>query len=246
MSVRARASVGFVGLLAATGLLVYIVFGLFFTPGYPSVDFTQNHSANQPINLTVETVGAIGYGAHPTWVSYVVKQPNGQWIQATTWKMPAHTVVNMTVYQYDSGGPLRNQFWGSVQGVKNDSATVTSFVAGKQVGGPTNLSLINSYATQSNSDPLSNGVGHTFAIPTIGLAVPLPAVNSSSSTVCSTAAPCPESADHNVVKFSFTTPGPGNYAWQCFVPCGLGYLFGNGGPMSTINFMGGFLDVVNQ
>jgi hypothetical protein len=30
------------------------------------------------------------------------------------------------------------------------------------------------------------------------------------------------------------------------VPCGLGWLYGNGGPMSTQNYMGGFLDVVNS
>jgi len=30
------------------------------------------------------------------------------------------------------------------------------------------------------------------------------------------------------------------------VPCGLGYFYGNGGPMSTQNYMGGFLSVVAQ
>ena len=43
--------------------------------------------------------------------------------------------------------------------------------------------------------------------------------------------------------FSFTSPGPGNYRWQCFVPCGLGWLYGNGGPMSTLGYMGGFMQV---
>jgi len=33
------------------------------------------------------------------------------------------------------------------------------------------------------------------------------------------------------------------YRWQCFVPCGLGFLYGNGGPMQTIGFMDGFLEV---
>jgi len=246
MSVRARAAVGVVGLFAAAGLAIWILFGLFLTTGYPSVDFTKSHTAGQPVDLTVQTVGAIGYGPHPTWVSYVVKQPNGTWIQASTWTLPAHTLVHMTIYQYDSGGPLRNQFWGSVQGVTNNAATVTSFAGSHQIGGPTSVSLIDSNATQSDSEPLSNGVGHTFAVPTLGIAVPLPAVNGNSSNQCSTSAPCPTTVDHNVVKFSFETPGPGNYPWQCFVPCGLGYLFGNGGGMGTINYMGGFLNVVNQ
>jgi hypothetical protein len=28
------------------------------------------------------------------------------------------------------------------------------------------------------------------------------------------------------------------------VPCGLGFLYGNGGPMSTLGYMGGFMKVV--
>ena len=47
-----------------------------------------------------------------------------------------------------------------------------------------------------------------------------------------------------MIRFSFTTPGPGNYRWQCFVPCGAGWLFGNGGGMSQLGYMGGFMKVV--
>jgi hypothetical protein len=47
-----------------------------------------------------------------------------------------------------------------------------------------------------------------------------------------------------VITFSFVTPGPGQYPWQCFVPCGLGYLYGNGGPMQSVAYMDGFLKVV--
>ena len=60
------------------------------------------------------------------------------------------------------------------------------------------------------------------------------------------AAPCHFNSPHNVESFSFKTPGPGSYNWQCFVPCALGYLFGNGGAMSTQNYMGGELEVVNS
>ncbi len=37
---------------------------------------------------------------------------------------------------------------------------------------------------------------------------------------------------------------PGHYRWQCFVPCAAGLLYGFGGPMQTIGYMDGFLDVV--
>ena len=62
------------------------------------------------------------------------------------------------------------------------------------------------------------------------------------TNVCSVA-PCGSDSVSNTIKFSFVTPGPGEYRWQCFVPCALGYLFGNGGAMSNSNYMGGFLDV---
>jgi hypothetical protein len=158
-------------------------------------------------------------------VSYLVKDPStGKWVQDTTWKLPANTVIDMTILQYDSGSPLRNQEWGQVQGTIGGTASLNG----------TSFSVYNSNT--------GNGVGHTFAVPALGLSVPLIG-NSSSATLCGSA-PCMTSSPHNTITFSFKTPGPGSYSWQCFVPCGLGYLFGNGGPMSTLNYMGGQLEVV--
>jgi hypothetical protein len=156
-----------------------------------------------------------------------VKDPQGKWIHDTTWELPAHTLIHMTVYQYDSGSPLRNQEWGQIQGTIGGTATLNG-------------------QTYSQYDSYTgNGVGHTFAIPTLNLSVPLVGVNGNATNQCGLS-PCHFKSAHNVITFSFKTPGPGNYPWQCFVPCGLGYLYGNGGPMSTQNYMGGFLDVVAQ
>ncbi len=38
---------------------------------------------------------------------------------------------------------------------------------------------------------------------------------------------------HTVTRFSFVTPGPGEFRWQCFIPCGLATVDGNGHAMST-------------
>jgi hypothetical protein len=212
--------------LVVVGLVVWGVAGL-LGPGVPGgvVNFTNTQAAGQPVHLTVQTVGSIGYGAHPTWVSYLVKDPKtGKWIHDTSWQLPAHTVVDMTIYQYDSGSPLRNQEWGQVLGTIGDTATLN----GK------NFNVYNSNT--------GNGVGHTFAIPTLNVSVPLVGV---SGNPCG-AAPCHFNSPHNIETFSFKTPGPGSYNWQCFVPCALGYLFGNGGAMSTQNYMGGELEVVNS
>ena len=212
--------------LVAVGLVVWAVASL-LNPGVPGGvgNFTNTQAAGQPVQLTVQTVGSIGFGAHPTWVSYLVKDPtSGKWIHATSWELPAHTVINMTVDQYDSGSPLRNQEWGQVQGTTGDTATLNG----------TSFSVFNSNT--------GAGVAHTFAIPTLNISVPLVGVT---GNPCG-AAPCHFNSPHNVETFSFKTPGAGSYNWQCFVPCALGYLFGNGGAMSTQNYMGGELEVVNS
>jgi hypothetical protein len=207
----------------AAGLVVFAAMA-FVGSTPPTVDFTADHVAGEPVDLTLQTVGAIGFGPHPTWVSYLTQAPDGQWVHTTLWQLPADTRVNVTIYQYDSGSPLRNQQWGLVTGTTDG----TMLLNGKPVP------LIN-----SNS---GNGVAHTFTVPTLGLNVPLYG-NSSSANLCGQA-PCTTSSPHNVITFSFTTPGPGEYPWQCFIPCGLGYLYGNGGPMQTVGYMGGFLKVV--
>jgi hypothetical protein len=214
--------------LVAVGLIVWS-FASFLSPGVPGgvTDFTSGHTAGQPVNLELQAVGSIGFGAHPTWVSYLVKSPTtGKWVHDTTFKLPANTLINVTIEQFDSGSPLRNQEWGQVQGTIGNTASLNG----------TPFSVFNSNE--------GNGVGHTFAVPALNLSVPLIGVDGN-ATLCGVA-PCGTNNPHNTVTFSFKTPGPGNYPWQCFVPCGLGYLYGNGGGMSTQNYMGGFLDVVSK
>jgi hypothetical protein len=226
MSFGGRLSV-LIGLfVVAVGFALWGVFGFLLT-GPPTVDFTSAQTPSGTIDMTVQTVPAIGFGPQPVWVSYLVMNPAGHWIHSTVWKLPAHTRINMTIYQYDSGSPLRNQNWGRVQGTAGGFATYN----GKPI-------------TYYDSNTGNNGVGHTFSVPAIGLSVPLIGVNGNATNTCG-AAPCTTNFAHNTMKFSFTTPGAGSYNWQCFVPCGGGYLYGNGGPMSTLGYMGGFLDVVN-
>jgi hypothetical protein len=166
----------------------------------------------------------ISFMSQPSTVTFSAAS-NGQVnVTLQIWQVPAHTKVNVTILQYDSGSPLRNEQIGQVTGTVGDVAT------------------LNGAKFSVNNSNIGNGVGHTFSIPTIGVSVPLAGVNPN-DTLCS-AAPCQLSSPHNVIKFSFMSPGPGNYPWQCFVPCGLGWLYGNGGPMSTVGYMGGFMKVV--
>ena len=85
-------------------------------------------------------------------------------------------------------------------------------------------------------------VGHTFAIPSLHLFVPVGSPDASAS-LCSSS-PC-VSGPYTLQKFSFRTPSHGGeFRWQCFVPCGGGFIDGNGGPMQTFGYMAGQMTVV--
>ena len=48
---------------------------------------------------------------------------------------------------------------------------------------------------------------------------------------------------HRTIQFTFHTGKAGHFRWQCFVPCAAGWIDGFGGPMQTIGYMDGFIDV---
>jgi hypothetical protein len=173
--------------------------------------------------LTLETVAAIGpkYSpANPDWVSFLVRS-HGKWVHSTIYTVPAHSIVHVTIYQYDGDSGLRNPFLSQVQGTVGGTMTVD----GK---------------TTNAIEP--EEASHTFVIPQLGVFVPLPGVPEQAKNQCEFA-PC-EGATHRTVEFSFRTGNKGRYHWQCFVPCAAGWLNGNGGPMQTLGYMDGFIDVV--
>lgn len=197
----------------------FFIWALSFPPTVAAADTTGG------TDLTLQTVGTIGFGPHPTWVSYLVRNAAGRWIHTTLFQLPANSLIHVTLYEYDSQGPLRNEAWGQVTGTTNG----VEYVNGKRT-------------TVSNANG-NTAPAHTFTVPALGINVPLVGEPSTVKNLCSTA-PCGTSSPHTTIHFSFRTPGPGNYRWQCFVPCGLGFLDGNGGPMQTLGYMGGFLQVV--
>jgi hypothetical protein len=205
-------------LAVVAAIVVYIALYLVNVPG--SVAATQTVTGSR---LYVATVPAAALtDPHPTWVSYyAVSATSTNWRHNTTFVVPANTLLHMTIYQYDTATGLRNPFFAQPAG------TV----------GPV---LINGKPT-SVVDPMSPG--HTFAIPQIGLSIPLPGAPMNAKNLCSNA-PCSLSEAHVTISFTFRTPGKGLYRWQCFVPCAAGFIEGNGGPMQTVGYMGGFLKVV--
>jgi hypothetical protein len=211
------AGVAFVA--ACVVIALYIGLYLVNVPG--SAGATQSSSGTQ---LYLGTVAAAkGTDPHPTWVSYYsVNAQDQNWQHVTTYVLPAHTLVHVTIYQFDGDSGLRNPFLSQATGT---------------VGG--NFMLNGKPTTAINPDNAS----HVFAIPEIGLSVPLEGVADNAKNPCANA-PCPLSTAHNTIQFTFRTPAKGLYRWQCFVPCAAGYIAGFGGPMQTEGYMDGYIKVV--
>jgi len=207
----------------------------------PTEDYTPYASGGQ-VNVTLMTTAQSTVGQKPDWVSYFIQDPRTrQWVHTTYFAVPENTKVNVTILGYDGCTPLRNPVWGRVTGTEGGVESV-SYFNGKTYSTPKNVSMFNTYADCS--------VQHSFAIPGLGVNVPIASVTTlnENNNLCGTS-PCTAAngtsdAPHTVVKFSFRTPdGTGTYQWQCLIPCGLGFVDGNGGPMGTPGYMMGQLEV---
>jgi len=214
----ARLATVVVGVAIVAVLIGFYVANLLSSP--PTVSASQ--TASHEVQLTLKTEAAVGpQGGNPPWVSYLIKDPEGNWIHSTIFKVPAHSLVHVTVYQFDGESGLRNPFLSQVQGTVGDRMTID----GKSL----------------RSIPPEEA-SHTFAVPQLNLIVPLPGVHEEAKNQCEEG-PCNLSQAHRTIDFTIHTGEPGRYRWQCFVPCAAGFLAGFGGPMQTIGYMDGFLEV---
>jgi hypothetical protein len=210
--------------LSATALVVaaiaaYVVLYLTNVPG--SARAAQTSVGTQLYLATVAQASL--QDPHPTWVSYYVTNSHAaNWQHDTTFDVPAHSLVHVTIFQFDGDSGLRNGFLSQVQGTVGGTMTLN----GKAV------STIN-----------PNDAAHIFAVPQLDVSIPLEGVSSNAKNPCANA-PCTLSNAHNTVTFTFKTGAKGVYRWQCFVPCGAGTVFDFGGPMQTVGYMDGFLKVV--
>jgi hypothetical protein len=172
--------------------------------------------------LTLQTVAAYGHPPDPDWVSYLGQDQSGNWHHTTIYQLPAHTLVTITIYQFDTPTGLRNPFLAQVRGTQGGTATFD--------GKPMRVLS-------------ADAASHTFTVPDLGVSVPLPGIDMNAKNQCS-AAPCTLDQAHTTTTFSFMTPGRGTYRWQCFVPCAFKTVFGNGAAMQTVGWMSGELVVV--
>jgi hypothetical protein len=223
VSLRAQKALATLVGVVVVGILVGI-YVTFLTGGptpyrVPAAAAAGGRSAD----LTLQTVAAVGPKLAPNadWVSYLVRE-HGVWHRSTVWKLPANSLVHVTIYQFDGKSGLRNPFLSQARGLVGGSFTLN----GKSIN-------------TINPDDAS----HTFAIPQLGVLVPLEGIGDNAKNPCDVA-PCALSMAHNTITFTFRTGKKGHYRWQCFVPCAAGFYYGFGGPMQTIGYMDGFVDVV--
>jgi hypothetical protein len=209
--------------VALVGTLLGLYVAAWATSAPPTIVATTAAPSSGGTQLTLMTVAAIGpkyEPNNPDWVSYLIKK-DGKWIHSTIFTVPANSVVHVTVYQYDGDTGLRNPLLSQVQGTIGGTETIDGKV-------------VNAIEPEEAS--------HTFVIPQLGVFIPLPGVPEEAKNQCEFA-PC-EGATHRTIEFSFRTGAKGRYRWQCFVPCAAGFLYGLGGPMQTLGYMDGFLNVV--
>jgi hypothetical protein len=242
VSVPVRAAVLTAAFLIVVGLGVFV--GYYYLGSATTQLQTIHYTASGgQVNVVLQEDPQNDSATTPDWVTYYTQDPTTkQWVHTTLFSVPANTKVNVTIYGYDGCTPLRNNYWGQVQGVIGNTVTVQQFDKNNKALGPAQPeSFINSWADCT--------VGHTFAIPDLGLYVPVasPNANNSANNLCGTSPCTPTSGGAYAVEtFSFMSPKQtGSYRWQCLVPCGGGFINGNGGPMQTLGWMAGFMDVVS-
>jgi hypothetical protein len=215
--------------IAVTAVLVgFYTWNLTVQAGSPAYTVPVKMVNGHPVvDLTIQTVAAIGpkLSENPDWVSYLVLTTNG-WKRETVWDLPANATVHVTDYNFDGASGLRNPLFGRMYGVTAGGKPNTVFLDGKRV---------------SAIDP--DTASHVFAVSSLGIVVAFQGVGDNAKNQCGPEAPCPLSNAHTTTKFAFHTTIPGHFRWQCFVPCAAGWIDGWGGPMQTIGYMDGFLNV---
>ena len=226
-----------VAFVAIAGVALFFTNESYASPNYPNgvqvatpvgsavvAGKTVPHVALQLQTYPDSTGSVGGKPIHPSgnssWPAYGL---------TNEWQVPAHSLVTMTVRQYDSGGAVNNPWFAQVHGTVDGTETVTS------PDGTTK--------TVTSWDP--NNIGHTFTMrgvpgvdPGFFLNVPLPTNENLPNNDNN-----PDAGQYYEVKFSFMSGSKGTYAWNCEFPCGQ-MVAGFGGVMGAYGFMSGFVHVV--
>jgi hypothetical protein len=237
VSLPARVSLLVVAFVGVVVIGAFVVLHYLLGANPPTVDYSSGVAPDTgaTVHVVMQEDPENSVSTHPDWVSYFIQDPQTKaWVHTTLFKVPAGSRIDMTIYGFDGCTPLRNPVWGQVTGTIGD----VEYVSGKP------YHEIDSWG--------GCNVAHTFSIPGINLNVPMASpglLQAAKPGLCSTA-PCQpgdqKAVPYRVMTFAFNSPrATGQYFWQCRIPCGGGFVTGFGGPMQTIGFMTGNMDVVS-
>lgn len=197
---------------------------------YPNSTFGGHHGA--------------GGGAHPDWVSYGASGPYGEPLTesktGSNFSVPAHSAVTITIWQYDSGETLNNDFFAKVRGTVDGTATLVSRYDTKTHTNVTEAKTI----TQIPHDE----VGHTFTIHGMSddqdqLFVNVPLLLADDAEVTAAEEEGGFTQFPTMTTFTFITGDEGEYIWNCEFPCGDGTVARFGNAMSAMSYMSGHFTV---
>ncbi|MEM3857304.1 MAG: hypothetical protein QXI37_02210, partial [Thermoprotei archaeon] len=177
--------------------------------------------ASGPYYLTLVVTPNAVWNSTTTAPRYWVLTPNGLKSSANI-SIPAHTLIVMTIVDYDSPSPLPSQY-AQVSGTVGNKVYVFNGTANIQAPPNSQSTLVNTTGASAVSwiNP-NTAVSHTFTVPQLGINIP--------------------SAGGTTEVAEFYVNQTGVFTWHCMDPCGFGPS-GWLGPMSAPGWMGGTLTV---
>jgi hypothetical protein len=226
-----------VAFVAIAGVAVFFISETYTSPNFPNGVQVATPLGTTVVNGQSVPHVALKFNTYPDSTGTVDGKPvhpsgNPGWPAygpSNEFQVPAHSLVTMTIRQYDSGGTLNNPWFGKVHGTINGTISV------KTPNGTTK--------TVTSWDPTN--IGHTFTMrgtpgtdPSFFLSVPLP-TNANLPNDNDN----PDAGQYYQVTFSFMSGSKGSYAWNCEFPCGQ-MVASFGGVMGAYGFMSGFVHVV--
>ena len=186
-----------------------------------------------------------------SWVTYCAGTDGLKGL-ATNIEVPPNSDVTVTIYQYDSGTALVNDYFRQVRGTVG-GATLNGQPFSNVSDVPAIMKMTKGTNHTYDSDP-----GHTFTIQStpnspdpLFVSVPLIGVSSDPNTPMNVNINGNMYPTPNIIQFTFHTGPVGTvYLWHCYDPCGdTQYArnppYGFSGPMWTLGYMAGMITVTN-
>jgi hypothetical protein len=211
-------------LIAGTWLGLSSEKALGYTPSVLKATKTGANTATLDLSTYPDSQVCHVGADHPQidWVTYC---------PSTNFEVPANSTITVTITNYDGQTELHNDFFSQVQGTVGNVETVN----GKTVSQVDATTVSHTFTIQSKP-----GTDHPLFI-----SVPVVGVADDAATDPNTGYP----TQPEVISFQFQTgPAGTTYIFKCYDPCGNGLQGdqqGFAGPMATIGYMAGFVNVTS-